>query len=146
MKPAAWARHAFDKTVVYYDRSDSLSDVQRLVREREPVNIAMQRHYDAEELEAAFGYREGAYARLSLKDKRCSNIAILCRATVRCSHEYKNVWILNLIGVALDHPEQPDFQYFRTRPLVDLVNAYTNIWSKALADKGCWAHSQHNSV
>lgn len=131
--PTAWSsRHAFEQTVVYYDRADSLDEVKQLIREREPVNIAMSRYYNADGLEAAFGYREGAYARLSQQDKRCPNIAILCYATVKCPCDFKKVWVLNLIGVALDTSKQPDFQYFRKRPLADLVAAYRNMWTKAL--------------
>lgn len=40
---------------VYYLAGADLQEVRQLVREREPVNIAMRRHYDKEKLREKFG-------------------------------------------------------------------------------------------
>ena len=49
---------------VYYLAGADLQEVRQLVREREPVNIAMRRHYDKEKLREKFGFSTGAYRRL----------------------------------------------------------------------------------
>jgi len=118
---------AFDRTVVYYNREDSIEDVHRLMREREPCNIGMRRCYDEDRMEAVFGWRHGAY-----ESGNMPNIAAYCHATVRLSTGFKRVHVLNLIGYAFDSAAQPDYQRFVGKPLDRLVAAYDRVWAKAL--------------
>ena len=102
------------KTVeVFYDDGGDPNEVDKLFREREPTNIAMDRFYDLEKLLELFGYSIGAYS-LSKKSKLMPNIAVKCRTPVKIpsSGEIIEVWFINLIGAAFDSSQQPDYQYF----------------------------------
>ena len=46
---------------VFYNNVDNLDDIMRLVKEREPVNIAMKRFYYRNKLDEYFGYKYGYY-------------------------------------------------------------------------------------
>lgn len=52
-----WAAADFKSTVVLYHADASLADVQLLATQREPCNIAMGRHYDADAMEKHFELR-----------------------------------------------------------------------------------------
>ncbi|CAJ1409293.1 unnamed protein product [Effrenium voratum] len=99
------------KVTVYFPRGAHRGDVERLTKEREPVNIAMQRYYDKEKLQQFFGFTEGFYAKSSA-EKLLPNIAIYCQTPMRSAGEQADVHVINVIGYAFDVPEQPDFQYF----------------------------------
>eukprot|EP00927_Polykrikos_kofoidii_P003011 TRINITY_DN111_c0_g1_i1.p1 TRINITY_DN111_c0_g1~~TRINITY_DN111_c0_g1_i1.p1 ORF type:complete len:393 (-),score=46.25 TRINITY_DN111_c0_g1_i1:21-1199(-) len=102
----------FAKTVlVYYSREDNLQDVKLVAFQREPVNIAMERHYDADALSSLAGYRTGAYAR-SNQQQLMPNIAIYCVTPVVSGHKHTVCHIINVIGYAFDSPHQKDYQYF----------------------------------
>ncbi len=131
LEPNHWDYHDFSSVKVYYHSDDKLDDIKLLMREREPCNIAMKRFYSKKALNDHFGYDEGAY-RLSTKETLMPNFALYCRATVKLSSGFHRVHLLNLIGAALDHPYQPDFQYFRDRPVDDLILFYKKMWRLAL--------------
>jgi hypothetical protein len=121
-----WRTAAFTETVVFFHSQDSLAEVQKLATEREPCNIAMSRMYDESAMLQHFGWRRGAYACGS------PNFAVLCHATARTTPERSvRVWVINLIGVAHDHPLQPDWQARSTREQV--LAAYAAMWQLALA-------------
>lgn len=130
LEPSLWNTFAFDKTVVYYDPEDSLDDVKRMVKQREPCNISMRRIYLANKLEELFGWNCGAYQQ-STPDKLMPNIAIYCYATVALSTGYRNFHVINLVGYAFDEMHQPDYIYFMERPLIHLVEKYNKMWRKA---------------
>ena len=105
---------------VFYDEGDDVEAVQRLVMEREPVNIEMSHSYSKEKLERMFGWREGAYGKLYANKTVPPNIATLNRTPVDRAHgrlpsfgtEADRVWILNAIGYAFDSGKQPDMKYY----------------------------------
>ena len=102
------------KTVeVFYDDGGNPNEVDKLLREREPTNIAMNRYYDLEKLLELFGHSIGAYS-LSKISKLMPNIAVKCRTPVKIpsSGDIISVWVINLIGAAFDRPQQPDCQHF----------------------------------
>ena len=125
-----WTTFDFDKTIVYYNKEDDLDNVKQLVKEREPCNINMRRIYFEKDLENNFGWRYGAY-QYSTVDKLMPNIAIYCYATVLRPTGYKKVHVINLVGYAFDCMEQPDYQYFRTKPHEHVVEKYYQVWHKA---------------
>jgi len=132
LEPKEWQNHAFSQTKVYYNRDDLLEDVKLLAKQREPCNIGMKRLYNRDKMEALFGWRHGAYER-STKDKLMPNIAVYCYAKIQRPAGSINVHVINLIGRAIDTPEQPDYHYFTTRPQSVLIQAYRDMWVKALA-------------
>jgi len=98
--------------VVYHARQDPLELVERVAREREPVNIAMGRFYDARKLLAHFGYRHGVYAGSS-KRSLMPNIAAYCQTPIQSPDgDWSDVHVINAVGYAFDSPQQPDHQYF----------------------------------
>jgi hypothetical protein len=120
-----WPTHTFSETRVFYHAGDSLTAVKKLCLEREPCNIAMRRLYNEEGLEAAFGWRCGAYTTGS------PNFAVYCHATVHTVERgFFDVHVFNLIGCALDHPKQPDFVVYDTKEKV--LDFYRRMWRLAL--------------
>lgn len=92
---------------------DDLDKVDKLFREREPTNIAMNRYYDQKKLESTLGYGQGAYQQ-SKPGNLMPNIAVKCRTPVKIpsSGDIILVWVINLIGAAFDCSQQPDCQHF----------------------------------
>lgn len=96
--------------------------LQRLVYEREPVNIEMRRTYDHDALERLYGHRTGAYARLRAQSSCGSitppNIVLYTPASVRLTHtpraRYVTCHILHAIGLAFDSPTQRDYKLYAT--------------------------------
>jgi hypothetical protein len=128
LDPSTWPTHRFKETCVYYHSTDSQTDVETIMAEREPCNIGMERNYDQEGLFRAFGYREGGYSRISRP-----NVAVYCHASIKLPEGMKHAHVINLIGLAFDTPEQPDFQHYSKKPLHDIVAAYARMWKLALA-------------
>jgi hypothetical protein len=144
--------HKFKDTIVVYDNEAELNQVKELVEEREPVNIGMVRNYNENNLEKNFGWKNGAYRKLTQSDLY-PNIGIYCHARVtngvNPGVEEKNVHVMNLIGYAFDSIAQPDYIYFlekygnkkKTLKILnesetnklkqDLIQRYRKIWLKA---------------
>jgi O-acetyl-ADP-ribose deacetylase (regulator of RNase III) len=142
--------HKFDDTIVVYDNDDDIKKVKELVEEREPVNVAMRRHYKQNELIQNFGWKMGAYGN-SKNTELYPNIGIYCHARVKdkTDTEEKNVHVMNLIGYGFDINVQPDYQYFlnnygdgadnlkalspenKGKLKLNLIQRYRKIWLKA---------------
>lgn len=99
--------------VVYYPKNESLDRVKDMAREREPVHIAMERHYDLHRLHDYFGYKHGAYRR-STKFNLMPQIAIYCRTPFRRDLRMPpaDVHVINVTGLAFDSENQPDYKYY----------------------------------
>tara|TARA_Y100000389_G_scaffold203644_1_gene252851 strand:- start:1150 stop:2781 length:1632 start_codon:yes stop_codon:yes gene_type:complete len=138
-KPPEWVLEKRKNLLQYYGKHSivlytggSLEDVRRLATEREPVNIAMERHYDKEKLYNYFGYNTGAYDELSNNGTtQPPQIAVACVTPVRYKDEERNVAVVNLIGMAFDNPQQPDYKLLikdgkldKDKLLKLMVNAY----------------------
>ena len=132
LDPQIWKTHNFDTVKVFYHAQDSLVDVKKLMTEREPCNIGLKRLYNQKDLQKYFGYSEGAYC-MSTKEKLMPNIAVYTHATVYRPNGFVKAHVVNLIGAAFDHPDQPDFKYFQEKPLSTVVEFYRNMWRLALA-------------
>ena len=127
INPIIWETFKFDETLVFYDTRDNFDDIRLMVEEREPVNMTMKRFYDKDKLFNFFRYQEGAY-RKSTPDKLMPNIAIYCHATVHVKSKLKLVHVINLVGYAFDHLNQPDLIYFKDRPREELIQKYSDMW------------------
>ena len=127
-----WKTHDFASVKVFFDSKDNENDVKRLMTEREPCNITMKRFYDKKALKEAFGYEEGAY-RLSTSEKLMPALAVYTHATVKLKNRFEKVHVINLIGAAFDHGDQPDFIFFRNKPKSEVIKFYKRMWSFALA-------------
>lgn len=120
-----------NQSIVLYT-GGSLQDVRRLATEREPVNIAMERSYYKERLYDYFGYKTGAYDELSKNGTvQPPQIAVACVTPVHYNDEVREVAVVNLIGMAFDNPQQPDYkllikngQLDKVRLFQIMVNAY----------------------
>ena len=159
----------FRATRVFYDEKDKLVDIKRLALEREPCNIAMSKHFDEAKLQTQFGYSESYYTRYAKAHptKLPPNIAIYTKTLVNMEqvtklvtqqvvptsigswfqakkkkHEvalFKRVHVISLVGLAFDHPSQPDFLFYGEAPsIAKLVKAYTCIWRKAFECAKYW--------
>lgn len=115
-KPPFWVktynmnRNEYQNTICYYDADSSLHQVKRLMRYREPVNIAMNRLYSQELLREYFGYARSCYNTTS------PNIAVYCHTPCIKFKSKRYIHVLNVIGVALDDPTQPDYQRISSDP------------------------------
>jgi hypothetical protein len=100
-------------TRVFYRSDSRLEDVQLLAREREPVNITMERHYDQNKMQNYFGWKIGAYARMTDPP----NFAIYTLASVKIGNHFQDVHILHAIGLAFDHADQEDYKKYMGLPV-----------------------------
>ena len=159
----------FRATRVFYDEKDKLVDIKRLALEREPCNIAMSKHFDEAKLQTQFGYSESYYTRYAKAHptKLPPNIAIYTKTLVNMEQVtklvtqqvvptsigswfqakkkkqevalFKRVHVISLVGLAFDHPSQPDFMFYGEAPsIAKLVKAYTCIWRKAFECAKYW--------
>jgi hypothetical protein len=101
---------------VYYHNSPKadIDTLKKLVKEREPNNIARNRSYDQAKMMKTFGWKVGFYDRyFAVKKELAPNIAVYTPAIVkRKGSEDTKVNILNVIGLAFDDQKQSDYQYF----------------------------------
>ena len=138
-KPPEWVLEKRENLLQVYGKHSivlytggSLEDVRRLATQREPVNMAMDRHYDEEKLYKYFRYETGAYDKLSNNGTtQPPQIAVACVTPVRYKDEERNVAVVNLIGMAFDDPQQPDYKLLikdgkldKDKLLELMVNAY----------------------
>ena len=152
-----WQTFNFDDTkVFYFDDTDSqeiLMNVNLMVKEREPCNIGMNRHYKPDDMKTNFGWGEGAYSKVQTNRDLMPNIAIYTNAVVKFPFDYptneqitlNNVHVINLVGYAFDDKRQPDYQFFigtctnkngtlnEDKFITDLVEKYEKMWLLAFA-------------
>jgi len=121
--------------VVYYDQGCTLSDARQAALFREPANIGMERHYDQRTMERNFGWRNGWYGTYLDKRKTLApNIAIYCRTPVLYKEEYVDAHVVNAIGYAFDHKDQPDYKYFvGNQRQKELGERYEKVFHKIFA-------------
>jgi len=98
---------------VFYHIGDNISDVMRLVKEREPVNIAMERQYSEYKLNKYFNYRKGFYGFCpnSKFDIVPPNFIVYTPSLV-LGYDPVVVHILNVIGLAFDSTKQKDYKSY----------------------------------
>ena len=115
-------KYDFNRVMVFYNKTDNLNDVIKLVIQREPCNIGMKRCYDNKLLNKLFGWSYGAY------DIGMPNIAIYCYTDI-ITPKKKNIKvnIINLIGYAFDDINQPDFISFSTDVKI-IIEKYEKMW------------------
>ena len=117
-QPPEWSKDANivmelgNRCNVYYNIQDNIHDIEKLVREREPVNIAMVQYYNKDLLQKYFNYEEGYYKKIPVS-KSCPpfkpNILVY---TPTYLNQYGGpiYHILNVIGLAFDDKRQEDYQ------------------------------------
>jgi hypothetical protein len=121
-----WSTFKFADTQVFYHKEDSLDTIKKLLKEREPCNIALNRNYNMLMLKSLFGWDTGAY------NADSPNFAVYCNATVKLGGHTKLINVLNLIGFALDSPYQPDYMRYGNNKRA-LIDAYSGMWCLAFA-------------
>ena len=106
-----WEELAKQVEVLTLDKREEM--VQKVTREREPVNIAMQNAHNIQELTKTFGYTNSGYSTLFESNPSVlpPNIAIYLKTPV--GNEKGNlVHVINSIGFGFDTVDQPDYKYF----------------------------------
>lgn len=131
-----WDNLHFSKVIVYYNKLDSFNDVKKMVTEREPTNIGMNRTYNKKLLEKTFGWEVGYYEKFAVRCKYhhlAPNISIFARTPLVYKGKIKLVNVINLVGYAFDSPNQPDHKHFKDMKLNghDLQEKYTKMWKYA---------------
>ena len=102
---------------VFYHKKDNISLVKRLVKEREPVNIEMNRSYNQSLLNKYFGFKKGYYGKCpkSTNDISPPNFVVYTPSKVKTmKNHYKKIHILNAIGLAFDSKKQRDYKDYMT--------------------------------
>ena len=110
---------------VYYHKSKhaTLSNVMKLVKEREPVNIAREKGFDTIQMKKTFGWDTAFYDRYFQKNKKLApNIAVFTPALILQKGIFSEINILNAIGLAFDSKQQSDYKFF-----LGPNNAFKNI-------------------
>lgn len=90
-------------TICYYDKGNKKEEIVNLLTLREPVNINMVQLYHEDLLMDYFGYEKSIY------NSNSPNIAVYCHTPIKIKNTKSDIHVLNVIGVALDNMEQPDF-------------------------------------
>jgi hypothetical protein len=121
------------------DRKD-YEDVKCCVTEREPVNMSMRQYFYSKKLDEIYGYRNSGYCKLFESYRETKSIPQYClytKALIDLNNRgigYKNIHIVNLIGLSLDSPMQPDYityeKYFngQVRDSNFILPFYTSMW------------------
>jgi broad specificity phosphatase PhoE len=124
--PPGWVREQFvqnrsfhahaSRSVCFYDsRVATKHDVRKVLTEREPVNIGMQKNYDVSRMEQYFG-GSGVSGYEEYFDHRETalppNIAVYCITPVMTTRGVITRHVINSVGMAFDVKSQPDYQYF----------------------------------
>lgn len=100
----------FKYTRIYYPKNNNLSIIKKLIKEREPVNIGMQRGYDLEQMKKTYGWSTGYYGEYYSKyHSLAPNISLHSR--VLFTNSIYNINIIHVIAYAFDSIKQPDYQY-----------------------------------
>jgi hypothetical protein len=124
----------YKKCIVFYNKGDDVNDIKKLIREREPVNIFMERHYNQDELENVFGFKTGAYDKIKITEGSITppNIMIYTPAKLLETHNVQDtVHILNVIGLAFDSKKQLDYQqYSKLDTVEDAINEAKKFYIK----------------
>jgi hypothetical protein len=103
----SWYKRSQKVTLFCHSYSD-LTEVEQVARQREPVNIAMDKYYSTPHFDS--GYTE-LYKN---KQKLGPNFALYMLAKIKKGENYVLAHVINSIGFAFDSPNQPDQQYFLT--------------------------------
>jgi len=147
-----WKIFNFEETYVLYHQTDNIKKVKKLIKYREPCNIAMNSYYNKNKLKKEFGWTEGAYS-LSTSKKLMPNIAILCHTHVLIKSTFYQVYVINLIGFAYDSRNQPDYIYSKKQlekgiPEVQtFIIHYTKMWKLAYhASKKLYKEGKIDSI
>ena len=113
-----------ESVTVYFDRNHDQEVIQKLLEQREPVNIEMERHYSQPEMQNAFGWKTGYYREYYTKNETLApNFGVFCTTRVKIPDDLDeygdladtyldNVNVFNAIGYAFDAHTQPDYEYF----------------------------------
>jgi len=119
---------------IHFHAYDDQQLVTQLATQREPVNIAGQRFYDQDALKREFGWKTGLYGRYYNEHKRLApNIGVFTPAVVKVESKYKHIYVYNAIGIAFDHKNQPDYQYYFGKPkpkYSELLTQYKHIFQR----------------
>lgn len=136
-KPPVWIleyslkKELLEMVICYYDKNSEMEVIKTLLTNREPTNIEMNRLYLCDKLEKYFGYGKSEYTIGS------ANIAVYCKTPFvpwnveeqqdqRIRIKPKFVHVINVIGVALDDEQQPDYlEMRRLKTPQDCQNLYT---------------------
>ena len=99
---------------VYYPDCHSRDAVEKLLIEREPVNITMDRCYDQSVLYSHFKWKHGRYETFFNEHKTlCPNIGVFCKTPLKLPDgTFIDVNVFNAVGYAFDDENQPDYKYF----------------------------------
>jgi hypothetical protein len=97
---------------VFYNNVDNLDDIMRLVKEREPVNIAMKRFYYRNKLNKYFGYKYGYYGKCSNSIMDITPPNFIVYTPTKVKNNSKTIHVLNAIGLAFDNIKQVDYKNY----------------------------------
>ena len=97
---------------VFYHDGDSLEDIIKLVKQREPVNIGMERLYSQHKLDKYFNYRIGYYGDCDISNNDITPPNFIVYTPTFVKNFDKPIHILNTIGLAFDNQRQRDYRLY----------------------------------
>jgi hypothetical protein len=129
------------KAKLFYDQDADVQEVKKVAKEREPVNITMNRYFNEELMQETFGYSKSYYQRYYKENGYLApNIGVLTHSIIRIPNKTDSGYterqmnIYHAIGAALDHKDQPDYNVFieqGNKPDVDgLKEFYVSVFMK----------------
>ena len=105
---------------VFYHKGDNLDNIVKLVKEREPVNIRMERLYSEYKLNKYFNYRIGYYSRCPISNNDITPPNFIVYTPTLVKNFNKPIHILNTIGLAFDSERQRDYKLYMNLSRVQL--------------------------
>lgn len=121
------------QSLVFYYNKKYKKLIQKLITNREPTNIAMNKLYNHDLVKKELGYKESFYTEFFKKYKVIApNIGIYCFTPILFNNKFFNCHVYNAIGMAFDYHTQPDYIYYKSINFnkQKLIKKYTNILEK----------------
>lgn len=114
---------------VYTSSSAPNIIIQRLVTEREPVNIGMRRFFNESVMNKTFGYNVSYYKRFyNVTNNIAPNIGVYTLAPVSLNGKQQDVHFYHAIGYAFDSEAQPDYKVLSTVNSSIMIQKYINLF------------------
>ena len=136
-----------NRSICFLDKNEDSLEIDKLVKIREPVNIAMRQYFDRKEYKKLFGNSISYYREYFNKyGKLAPNIGIYNKTPVKISDDniIDNVHIYHAIAPLLDNIEQPDYKYIVEGKNFDMIDEmYRKVFNKIFA---CAAEMKLNTI
>lgn len=136
--------------IIVMHKEDDFDTAKKLATQRDPVNLAMYRPCSETKVKSLLGYDKSAYVEMYEERNRNKdtpgglrlpmNFAVAATVKVQIgSNVLGSFKVINMIGLAFDHEDQPDYEYIEANFDSDsarkeaIKSWYKRMWELAFA-------------